>query len=156
MCKLIGLGVVGEGGFNKSFLRKVLHLVRLRFVGFSIVGGLVFLFGIGVLAFQVEVLHVSKILAGILTTVISVEINFLLNKYINWRDRQGGFGIQWLKFHATRIGMIIINQLLYTLFVSLGFNYLLVSTALTIVVTVVNYFGSDRFAFKERVDGNTT
>jgi putative flippase GtrA len=147
MSKIFGINVVESKLWNNKIVQKVLDLIRIRIVGFSIVGGSVFVMGIGILAFQVEVLHINQILAGFINMVISVEVNFLLNKYLNWRDRPGSFWSQWLKFHASRIVTIIINQLLYTLLVELGFNYLLVTVGLTLLVTVANYFGSDKFAF---------
>jgi len=159
MCGLTVFEILEEEFVNSSLFRKVLSFIRLRFVGFSLVGGVVFVIGIGILTFQVQVLHFNEILAGLITTVISVEVNFLLNKYINWRDRIGGFGSQWLKFHASRAVTIIINQTLYTLFVSVGFNYLLVNVVLTLLVTVTNFFGSDKFAFalkKGEGDGSET
>ncbi|MGA2910600.1 MAG: GtrA family protein [Candidatus Microgenomates bacterium] len=153
MCGLTVVEVLEEEFLNNSLIRKVLNFIRLRFVGFSLVGGAVFVMGIGILTFQVQVLHINKILAGFINMVISVEVNFLLNKYINWRDRIGSFGSQWLKFHASRAVTITINQILYTVFVSMGFNYLLVNIVLTLLVTVTNFFGSDKFAFAPKKGG---
>jgi len=147
MSKIFDINVVESKLWKNKFVQKVLNLMRIRIVGFSMVGGSVFVMGIGILALQVEVLHINQILAGFINMVISVEVNFVLNKYLNWRDRPGDFWSQWLKFHASRIVTIIINQLLYTFLVELGFNYLLVTMGLTLLVTVANYFGSDKFAF---------
>lgn len=124
------------------------RLLHLRLVGFSLVGGFVFLLGMALLALQVELLHIDKYIAGATTTAISLQINFLLNKYLNWRERKGALGTQWLRFHATRLGMALANQALYSLLVFLGINYLVATILCTALSTAVNYIGSDKFVFK--------
>jgi putative flippase GtrA len=121
----------------------------MRFIGFSAVGAFVLAMGLVVLSFQVEVMGVGEILAGVTTTIFSLEINFLLNKRFNWRDRSGRLISQWWRYHVTRLGGAVINQLLYIVMVSIGINYLLTTLGLTMLITVYNYIGSDRFAFKE-------
>jgi len=126
--------------FNKVF--------RIRVVGFSFVGGMVFLIGLAMLTFLVEEVNVNKIVAGIITTIASVELNFLLNKYLNWGDRDGKFTQHWLKFHLARLSTIAFGQIFYILFVSIGVHYLVVSTIGVIVVSIANYVGNDRFVFR--------
>lgn len=124
------------------------RLLQIRFVGFSLVGGFVFVLGIVLLAGLVELMHIDKYLAGILTTAISLQVNFLLNKYLNWRSRPGDFLSQWLKFHATRIGVAMISQTVYAVLVYLGFHYLMVTVLCTIAGLFVNYIGSEKIVFR--------
>lgn len=124
-------------------------LIQERFVRFSLAGGLVFLMGLVILSFQIEVLHVNKILAGFVTTIITVETNFMLNRNFNWGDRRGKLMDQWWRFHAARLGTVTFNQILYIALVTLGVHYLVVTTIGIAIVTLINYFGNDKFVFRE-------
>src|SRR3989339_868947 len=107
-------------------------MVGRRFVGFSIVGVVVLGLGMMLLAFLVEVMSIDEIVAGVATTVFSLETNFVLNKYLNWRDREGRWTRQWWRYHLTRMGAVVINQSLYTVLVLFGANYLLTTIVLTV------------------------
>ena len=131
-------------------MENLLTLLRRRFVGFSLVGLAILVIGLALLTVLIEVLGVDKILAGILTTTFSVVTNFLANKYLNWKDRPGDFWGQLLRFLTARALLIIANQLFYTVGVLLGIHYLIITLVGTAVVTVVNYFGNDRFVFQAK------
>lgn len=138
----------------KKLVRKALVLIQSRFVGFSIVGGIVYIIGLTILATQIEILHENKIVAGIITTILSLQINFLLNRYFNWHDRKGKFGDHWIRFHIARIGTIVFGQVWYITFVSLGVHYLLVSISGNAIAWIFNYVTSDRFVFRKEKKKN--
>lgn len=122
-------------------------LIKQRFVGFSLVGGLVLLCGLILMTFLVEVANTNKILASIIVTTFSLETNFLLNKTLNWKDRKGSLVSQWLKFHGARSLTIIFNQLLFAALITLGIHYLVATLIGTAIATILNYFGNDKFVF---------
>ncbi len=137
-----------RGGDQTSIKRL---FFKARFSGFLLIGGLIFLIGLAIIFLLVSKLHINKILAGVITTVITVELNFLLNRYLNWGDRSGKFINLWWKFHVIRLGTIILNQVLYIMLIVFGVQYIIATIIAVGIVTILNYFGNDRFVFnKER------
>lgn len=166
-----------------SFFQKI---IKQRFFGFSLVGGGVFLLGFFLLWLQNDALNLKthyaqwfqavyaafggqavldadltgKIITNVLTTIVSVESNFFLNKFLNWRERTGNFWGQWLKFHATRAATTTINQfisalILYVSFFDLYFqgrnyDYLVAAVITTGLGMIFNYLGNDKFVFHEK------
>ena len=130
-----------------GYVRK---LLELRFVRFAIVGGAVFIIAFVLLAFFVEGLHFNQIAANVATTIFALELNFFLNKRFNWSERVGSLRKQLLKFHAMKGGFIFFNLVVYTVLVSQGAHYLLVTASLTAIETVISFFGNDRFTFREK------
>jgi putative flippase GtrA len=108
--------------------------------------------GVGMLAVLVEVIRLNKYLAGPTVTVISVEVTFLLNKYLNWSDRRGSLVEQWLRFHLVRLGTVTFNQCLYFALVSLGVHYLLVAVLASGVSAAINYLSNEAFVFRQTGD----
>jgi len=135
---------------RKIMKNLLLKIYRGKFLGFSIVGGVVLVLGLSLLTFLVEVLNFNKIIANVITTIFSVETNFLLNKYLNWNDRKGSFASQWIKFHITRVGTITFNQVLYAVLVTFNTHYLVASLICTSISTIINFFGNDKFVFCEK------
>lgn len=122
---------------------------RDRVLGFALVGGGVFLLGAGLLAVLVSGLGIPPVPAGILSTAVSLETNFLLNRRVTWGDRvEVGFRAQWLRFHAARAGTVVANQALYSALVLVGVPYLVAIAATTALATLVNFAVSDRYVFR--------
>ncbi len=70
-------------------------------MGFSLVGGGVMVGGILFLFVTVHFFHVEEHLAYLFQAILSIETNFFLNRFLNWKDRNGNLFLQWLKFHST-------------------------------------------------------
>lgn len=121
-----------------------------RMLGFSLVGGSVMLGGLLFLFILVQFLHVEKHIAYLLQAVASIETNFLLNRFTNWKDRNGNFFAQWIKFHSTSAITFPLNQGLFALLTWLGVPYLLITLTGAGVAAVVNYFANDRFVFHNK------
>jgi putative flippase GtrA len=79
--------------------------------------------------------------------IISVELNFACNKLFNWRDRKGALFSQWLRFHTTKVGTILLNQLLFGFLVAHGIYYLLATLIGVALATIINYVINDKFVF---------
>ncbi|MCA9390105.1 GtrA family protein [candidate division WWE3 bacterium] len=137
-----------------QLLRSLYHWVRSRIrrlTGFGLVGGFVMVVGVALLGLLVEVLQVDPRVAYIVVAVISIESNFLLNRYFNWKDRAktGSFWAQWRRFHAARVFTFPLNQILFNLLISLGSGWLLATLVGVVVTTVINFIGLDFFVFSE-------
>lgn len=124
-----------------------------RVISFGLVGGFVALLGSILMFLFVDILHIEKNIAYFLQTVIALQINFNLNDLVTWRDRRESNGFywkRWLKYHIARLLTVILSQLIFSLLVSVGVQYM-VAFAINIAVgMVINYFSSDKFVFKKR------
>jgi len=64
----------------------------------------------------VHFLHMNENLAYAIQSIASIETNFLLNRFLNRRDRGGNIGSQWVRFHVSKIGTVALNQALFIRF----------------------------------------
>ena len=78
---------------------------------------------------------------------MSIELSYLLNRYLTWRDRDTGFWLACWKFTAQKLVMTVVNMAAYALLVGFGVQYITANIALTAVFTPVNYFAADLFVF---------
>lgn len=146
-----GVSVVPVASTNLGIVKKRFSsFIRKRFVGYSIVGAFVLALGLATLTTLVEVGHVNQIIAGLCSTVVSVEVNFFLNWRINWRDRKTKLIRAWPAFHATRVFALTANQILYTVLVA-GGTYYLAATGVTTTLSIFwNYYLNDKVAFRQQ------
>jgi 4-amino-4-deoxy-L-arabinose transferase-like glycosyltransferase/GT2 family glycosyltransferase len=118
-----------------------------RFIVFSTIGGIVFLMGLGLQAVLTGGLHVLPVVSYVIQAVTSVEISFLLNRWLTWRDRSAQFWPAFARFNAQKTVTIALNLALYAGLLRLGMNYLIANVVLTAVFTVLNYVAGDRLVF---------
>jgi putative flippase GtrA len=102
-------------------------LVPRRILGFSVVGGSVLIGGIVLLFVLVHFLHVEEHLAYLIQAITSIETNFFLNRFLNWKERDGHLAAQWLKFHSTSAITFPLNQALFALLTWIGVQYLVLA-----------------------------
>jgi glycosyltransferase involved in cell wall biosynthesis/putative flippase GtrA len=114
---------------------------------FSVIGGLVFLLGLGVQVVMTGKWHVPPAWSYIAQAVISVETSFLLNRWLTWRDRDAALWAAWARYNVQKAVTIALNLALYVVLIRLGVNYLAANVALTGVFTAVNYVAGDRLVF---------
>ena len=88
--------------------------------------------------------------------MISVEISFLLNRWLTWRDRNVPFWTALWRFNVQKAVTVILNQILYAGLLRLGMNYLLANILLAAVFMVVNYVAGDRFVFTSVQDARSS
>ena len=118
-----------------------------RFVVFSGIGGAVFFLGLGLQAVLTGRWHVLPVVSYLIQAVVSVEMSFLLNRWLTWRDRGTRFWLAFARFNAQKTVTIALNLALYVALLRLGMNYLVANVVLTAVFTVVNYVAGDRLVF---------
>ncbi|HLV97565.1 MAG TPA: GtrA family protein [Ktedonobacterales bacterium] len=130
----------------------VIRVLKGRFWGFGLVGLSVLAGGTALLYVLVHFLGVQQNVAYFIQAVVSIEANFVLNRFFNWRDRRGPILTQWLKFHTTKVGTIILNQILFALLTYAGIFYLVATVICTAVITVINFITNDKYVFASRRD----
>ncbi len=108
--------------------------------------------GIALLFVMVHFLHVEEHLAYLIQAITSIETNFTLNRFLNWKERDGHLAVQWLKFHSTSAITFPLNQILFALLTWIGVQYLVVTVIGAGVAAIVNYFANDRFVFHRQDD----
>ena len=118
-----------------------------RFVVFSGIGGAVFFIGLGLQAVLTGRWHVLPVVSYLIQAVVSVEMSFLLNRWLTWRDRGIPFWLSFARFNVQKAVTIALNLALYAALLRLGMNYLVANVTLTAAFTVVNYVAGDRLVF---------
>jgi putative flippase GtrA/glycosyltransferase involved in cell wall biosynthesis len=125
-----------------------------RAVSFGLVGGFVALVGFVVLYALVEYVGLNKNLAYFIQAVVSIELNFFLNRSVTWRDRRGkgfaSFLSMWARFHLSRVVTVVLNQVLFGAFLYIGINYLIANGLCIIIVMIINFVVGERFVFRAR------
>src|SRR6266496_1199349 len=80
--------------------------------------------------------------------LVSIELNFVLNRRFTWNDREDvKLWSSLLRFHLSRIVTVPMNQVLFNALTWAGVPYYLASPICVAVTTVVNYVAGDRLVF---------
>jgi glycosyltransferase involved in cell wall biosynthesis/putative flippase GtrA len=119
----------------------------VRLVAFSVIGGAVFLAGLGLQALLTGGWHVLPVASYLIQAVASVQASFVLNRWLTWRDRSAPIWRACARFNAQKAVTVALTLALYAGLIHLGMNYLVANVLLTAVFTVVNYVASDRLVF---------
>ncbi len=85
--------------------------------------------------------------------VFSIELSYLLNRHLTWRDRTGGWWASAWKFNVQKALMTVINMAAYALLVRVGMEYIVANVLLTAIFTPVNYFAGDLLVFARGARG---
>lgn len=136
-----------------------LRLIPHRFLEFALVGAGVALGGIVILFVLVESLHIDERAAFSIQLGATVLANFLLNKYLTWKDRTRGlFFVQLGRFVVTRavtiIGSLIAFPLLMLWSWGIPYQYVFATAAVIAASTAVNFITSDRIVFGLSAEGS--
>jgi cellulose synthase (UDP-forming) len=128
------------------------HLSRhsARFLSFSLIGGVLFLAGFAVHTLVMSSFREPPVLSDIIWIFGSVEVGFLLNRCLTWRERDTAFWLSFRRYNHLWIDTIAASLLLYAGLLRLRLDYLVVDTLLIVTFTVANYIGGDRFVFRSR------
>ena len=79
-------GIFTSFFLNRHFTFKVKNKTLLRFISFYIIGLIGLAISSGMLIFLVEMLKLNELISKALTVFVVALIQFLLNKYISFRD----------------------------------------------------------------------
>lgn len=124
------------------------HLLRL--VIFGVIGGGVFLVGLAMQIALVRQLHMDAVVAYIAQGAASIQLSFLLNRYVTWRDRGVSFWRALWRFNTQKTLMTVINMAAYVGLVRFGVQYITANIALTALFTPVNYLLAHYWSFTAR------
>jgi 4-amino-4-deoxy-L-arabinose transferase-like glycosyltransferase/putative flippase GtrA len=113
------------------------HWLRLPI--FGLIGGGVFSFGLVLQVVLVQRLHMAAVPAYFAQGFTSIQLSFLLNHYLTWRDRSVPFWRALWRFNAQKALMTAIIVGVYAILIRFGVQYIVANIALTVVFTPVNY-----------------
>jgi putative flippase GtrA len=123
------------------------HGFGFRFSLFSMIGGGVFVAGLALQILLVRYAHIGADPSYAAQAVFSIELSYLLNRYLTWRDRSVGWWAAAWKFNAQKLIMTVINLVAYALLVRFGMEYVVANVLLTAIFTPVNYVAGDLLVF---------
>jgi GT2 family glycosyltransferase/putative flippase GtrA len=110
----------------------------------------IFLLGLGMQAALTGHWHVPAFASYMVQAVVSVELSFVLNRWLTWRDRDTALWTAFGRFNAQKAVTVTLNAVIYAGLLRIGLNYLLANVLLTIVFTIVNYAAGDKLVFSPR------
>jgi glycosyltransferase AglI len=118
-----------------------------RFGKFGGVGAIVLVLGT---AFQWALIALGsgKTASYLGQAVFSIELSFVLNRWLTWSDRRIDLISALSKWNAQKLALTVPNVVVYSWLIRLGWNWLAANMALTAVFTVINYVGGNVWSFR--------
>jgi putative flippase GtrA len=119
-----------------------------RFCTFGGIGALVFLVGTALQWVLLKPLGADN--SYIAQSVFSIELSYVLNRWLTWRDRDVPVVSSLVKWNAQKFVLNVPNVIGYDLLMRAGMNWLVANLAATAAFTVVNYVAADKWTFIRR------
>ncbi|HEV8065162.1 MAG TPA: GtrA family protein [Acidimicrobiales bacterium] len=118
-----------------------------RFAVFAAIGLSVFLLGLGLQFALVQYAGMDHVVSYLIQGVVSIQISFVLNLKLTWRDRDTKFWIALGRFNLQKLLASVLNVAAYIGFVAIGIEYLLANVVTTAVFTIANYLLGHYWSF---------
>lgn len=110
-----------------------------KFTVFAAVGGLVFVAGLALQVLLVRQFQLGTVIAYGIQVLLSIQLNFALNRMLTWRDRPIRVWRAFLRFNVQRVTATAPALLFYAGLEALGLHYLLANAVTTAAFMAVNY-----------------
>ena len=123
---------------------------RVRLAIFALNGSAVFAAGLMIQIILVRYAGMGHIPSYIAQTVASVQLNFLLSRYLTWRDRDVTFLPALARFNLQQLTVTGLGMAGYVGLDRLGMNYVAANVAVTAVLTPVSFLSSHKWSMGER------
>jgi putative flippase GtrA len=124
---------------------------RVRLAIFALNGTAVFAAGLMIQIILVRYAGMGHIPSYIAQTVASVQVNFLLSRYLTWRDRDVTFLPALARFNLQQLAGTGLGIAGYVGLDRLGMNYVAATVAVTAVLTPVSFLSSHKWPMGERM-----
>ena len=121
---------------------------RFRLVLFAVNGMNVFAVGLLVQVLLVKYAHMGQVSSYIVQTVISVQLNFALSRYMTWRNRNVAFVRALAKFNLQQLAVTGLGMAGYAGLERLGVNYIVANVAITAMLTPISYLSSHLWSLR--------
>ncbi|HTU75745.1 MAG TPA: GtrA family protein [Trebonia sp.] len=123
---------------------------RKRLATFAANGLFVFVFGVAVQYALIHYLRMGHVPSYIIQTVLSVQLNFVLSRYLTWRDRQVAPLAALVRFNVQQATITGLGVALYTGLDHFGMNYITGNIAVTAILTPASFVIGNKWSMSER------
>jgi putative flippase GtrA len=121
-----------------------------KMVGFFLIGIVASLIDIGLLYLMCTYLGTWYILAATVSYCCGIVASYLLNKYLNFHDRDRHYLVQFSTFAAISFSCLLVNLVVIGMAVELfSLNYLAGKIIATFCAFFWNYHGQKRYTFRD-------
>jgi putative flippase GtrA len=121
---------------------------RTRLTIFGLNGTAVFAAGLMIQIILVQYAGVGHVPSYIVQTVASIQLSFLLSRYLTWRDRSVSFGHGLIKFNAQQLAVTGLGMAGYAVLEWLGMNYVIANVLVTGLLTPVSFASSHLWSLR--------
>jgi putative flippase GtrA len=129
---------------------------RRRLLTFAVNGLLVFVVGLLLQIALIKFLGLSHVVSYVIQTVFSVQMNFMLSRFVTWRDRSVPFGGALMRFNLQQLATTGLGMALYAGLDRFGMNYIEANIAVTAVLTPVSFVVGHRWSMAERTSAQVS
>jgi putative flippase GtrA len=124
-------------------------LNKEKIVGFFLIGLFSTLIDVGLLYLFTEYFGIWYIYSATVSYTCGMVANFLLNKYLNFRDPSRNYPRQFISFALISLSSLALTLgVLYVAVEIFSINYLLGKIIAVIIAFFLNYFGQSRITFR--------
>jgi putative flippase GtrA len=123
---------------------------RVRLVMFSVNGMNVFAIGLLIQVILVRYVGMGHLSSYIVQTIVSVQISFLLSRFITWRDRDIAILSALSRFNLQQLTVTGLGMAGYAGLEQLGMNYIAANVAVTAVLTPMSFLSSHKWSLTAR------
>jgi cellulose synthase/poly-beta-1,6-N-acetylglucosamine synthase-like glycosyltransferase/putative flippase GtrA len=121
---------------------------RFRLVIFAVNGMNVFAVGLLIQVLLVTYARMGHVPSYIVQTALSVQLNFVLSRYLTWRDRNVAFVRALATFNLQQMAVTGLGMAGYVGLERLGINYVVANVAITGMLAPVSYLSSHLWSLR--------
>lgn len=139
----------GHGDADDGDLRRLASRVweeRVRLVLFAVNGLNVFAVGLLIQVILVRYTGMGNVPSYIVQTIASVQLSFLLSRYVTWRDRDVAMLPALARFNLQQLTVTGLGIGGYAGLEHLGVNYIAANVAVTAALTPVSFLSSHKWS----------
>ena len=126
---------------------------RSRLVVFGANGINVFAVGLLIQVILVRYAGMGPVTSYIAQTILSVQLSFLLSRYLTWRDRNVPFLWSIARFNVQQLTITGLGMAGYVALEQLDVNYIMANVAVTAVLAPVSFLSCHKWSLAESSTG---
>jgi hypothetical protein len=123
---------------------------RFRLAIFALNGTAVFAAGLMLQVILIRYAHMTHDLSYVIQTVVSVQMGFVLARYLTWRDRDVFLPVGLAKYNLQMLAVTGFGMAGYAGLDRLGINYITADLAVTATLTPVSFAASHHWSMRQR------
>jgi putative flippase GtrA len=123
---------------------------RKRLLIFAANGVLVFCLGVAVQLALIHQLKLSNVSSYLVKTVLSVQLTFLLSRYLTWRDRNQAWLPALARWNVQQVAISGLSAGLYAGLDHLGMSYIKGNLVVAVISTPLSFLVGHLWSMAER------